>query len=142
MRYLKYFENINDDIDPFGEWDDEEFDLSKNEEDYWVVKKMGDDRIYFTKRIKIPLNRKYGGKQFYDHRYQVLEKDFADNYVFSNRYYMNDQSVILLSKKEIYNILNDKLEIDYLNTYVRIEKLSEICKILNVDKKYIKFKHR
>ena len=63
MKYLKLYE----DIDPFEEdWDEEEFDVSKNEEDYWIVKKMGDDRIYFTKRIKVPLKRY---KQFYDYRY-------------------------------------------------------------------------
>ena len=139
---LKRFENI--DIEPFEEddWDDEEFDISKNEENYWVVKKMGDDRIYFTKQIKVPLKIMDNGIQFYDQKYQVLERDFNGNHVFSNRYTTDNQSIILLSKKEMYLILNDKLEVNYLDTYVRYKKLSEICAILNVDKDYIKFKHK
>jgi len=136
MKYLKLYE----DIDPFEEdWDEEEFDVSKNEEDYWIVKKMGDDRIYFTKRIKIPLKRY---KQFYDYRYQVLERDYDENCVFTNRYTINNQSIVLLSRMEMNNILNDKEEVSYLDTYVRYRKLSEICKFLKVNKNHIKFKHR
>jgi len=138
---LKRFENI----DSFEEedWDEEEFDISKNEEDYWIVKRMGDDLIYFTKRIKIPFDKKYGGKQFYEEKYNVLEKDHHDNYVFTNRYQIDKMnSVIPLSIREIHSILNDKIQICTMDLLRVVPYfLSEICKILNVDKNYIKFNH-
>ena len=143
MKYLKYNE---DNIEPFDEedWDDEEFDLSKNKEDYWVVKRMGDDLIYFVKRVKIPFKKKYGGKQFHEIKYNILEKDHNGNYVFTNRYQIDQMNgIILLSKKEIHSILNDKIQVCTMDL-IRIKPyyLSEICNILRVDKNYIKFKHR
>ena len=106
----------------FDDWDTEEH---KNE--YFVVKSLADDRLYFTKREN-------------SERFDVLYIN-DDKKTFKMGYMIFPHSVIPISKYEIKRIKNDNIKVCYITemSLVTCNKLSYILEILNETINTVKF---
>lgn len=115
-------------------WDYEEFNSEiYPKSDYWIIEYA--DYIFFTKKI-YKKNKKYS-----DIYYAILERTFGGNISFSFNAFVNYNSAMRITKKDVNLILNDKIDICYMGKLNMIKPitLSNICNLLEINKESVNF---